>query len=313
MLTQANSELSEFQHFKRLIKKIIFFASPLIFIFIVNFIIDPFNINQKISFGLTKKEIACHYNERLWKLNNFLSSPHENIILGDSRANRLSEKTLQTITGQSFANLSLSGATLVEIIDTFWFTARSSKLKKVFFCINFDRFNDWQKANGVAQAVSTIENPLLSYVKPETCKAVFYLLLQFFSDKQLINQQPPVNRDAFWQFQIDEIDMGYKRYVYPSYASKQLALIADYCNQKSIQLIFLLFPTHTDLQKRIDLAHLRDQEQIFKRFLSSMGTLYDFDTSNDFTNNSLNFDDPKHVCFAAMDSLITDYLQSQKC
>jgi hypothetical protein len=308
-----NLQLQEFQQARRLIKKLMLFMAPLFFVFIVNFIVDPFNINRKVSLGFTKQEIACHYNERLWKLNSFLNNPQKNIILGDSRANRLSEKTLQTITGKSFSNLSLSGATLVEIIDTFWFAVTHADLKEVFVCINFDRFNDWQKASGVAQAVNTIQNPLLNYIQPETCKAVFHLLLQIFSNKKLINQQPPMDKQAFWQFQLDEIDTGYRRYVYPSYASKQLALIADHCNKNGIHLTFITFPTHTDLQKRIDTAQLRNQEQVFKQFLQSIGALWDFDITNDFTNNPLNFDDPKHVCFEAMDKLIADYLNYKKC
>jgi len=299
----------EIQEAQRLIKKMILFLSPLILIFILNYIIDPFNLNHRISLPLDKQKIACHYNERLWKLNNFLIHPIKNIILGDSRASRLSETTLQSLTNQPFANLSLSGATLVEIIDTFWFAARHAKLNQVIFCINFDRFNDWQTANGVAQAVQTINNPLMNYLQPQTCKAVGLLLLQKMSKNSAVSQKPPVNRETFWQFQIDEIDTAYKRYLFPQYAASQLKAIAEYCKKHAIKLSFLIFPTHSDLQKRIDHAQLRNQEIAFKKFLASLAPVYDFDLINEFTSNKYNFDDPKHVCFTAMDELIATGLK----
>ncbi len=290
---------------KKFIKKILIFFSPLIVIFLVNYIVDPFNLNRMVSLPFDKQEIACHFNERLWKLTNFLNHPVENIILGDSRASRLSEKTVEKLMNKPFTNLSLSGATLVEIIDTFWFASEHIKLQEVILCINFDRFNDWQKANGVTQAVNSINNPLMNYFQPQTCKAAGLLFLQKVTIKKVISQQPPVSRDAFWQFQIDEVDMGYKRFVFPSYASSQLSSIANYCKKHAISLSFVIFPTHYDLQKRIDHANLRQHEGAFKEFLTSLAPVHDFDIANDFTLNRDNFDDPKHVSFTAMDKLIT--------
>lgn len=294
---------------QKFINKALLFLSPVIFIFLLNALIDPFNLNHFISLPLEKQEVACHFNERLWKLSNFLNHPQENIILGDSRASRLSKKTLQSLTGKPFTNLSLSGATLIEIIDTFWFVADHAAIKDILFCINFDRFNDWQKASGVAQTVSTLKNPLMNYLQPETCKAVLTLLMQKIVSKKL-NQEPPLSREAFWQFQLDEIDICFKRYNFPVYGARQLSKIADYCKKHGISLSFLILPTHSDLQARIDNAQLCAQETEFKLFLSSLAHVFDFDGINDFTTNKLNFDDPKHVNFEAMDKLISSYFES---
>ena len=152
----------------------------------------------------------------------------------------------------------------------------------------------------------------MNYLQPQTCKAVGVLLLQKMNRKNTLSQKPPVSRESFWQFQIDQIDMGYKRYMFPNYAADQLTTIAQYCNQHEINLSFLIFPTHSDLQERIDRAQLRDQEISFKQFLASLATVHDFDKANSFTTNRLNFDDPKHVCFTAMDQLITSYWNSKK-
>lgn len=288
----------------RLIKKILLFSTPLIFVFLLNFIVDPFNLNRLISLPLPKEEVAPYFNERLWKLNSIHNSQSSSIILGDSRAARLSEKTLHDITGKKFVNLAFSGATLIEIIDTFWFVVSKYTPQDITLCINFDRFNDWQKANGVHDAIALIKSPLISYIQPQTCKAVGSLLLQYFTKKKIVTQEPPMTQDAFWNYQIDEIDSGYQHYVFPLYASRQLSEISDYCKKHSIELSFIILPTHVDLQERVDHAHLRQKEIAFKQFLISLAPTFDLDIVSEFTKNKHNFDDPKHVCAQANDYII---------
>lgn len=293
----------ELHDFKKLVFKIMLFAAPFLCIFLLNVIVDPFNLNRLIALPLQKKEIACSFNERLWKLNN-LNPEQKYIILGDSRAVRLSVETLKNITGKNFANLAFSGATLLEIIDTFWFIVSRFTPHEVTFCSNFDRFNDWQKAQGVHEAITCIKNPIASYFQPQTCKATFSLLTDYFFSKNNRSQAPPMTRDDFWNYQIDEIDHGYQRYVFPVYAARQLTAIADYCKQHAIALSFIIFPTHTDLQKRIDHAHLREQEVTFTHFLTSLAPTHNFDVASEFTHNKKNFDDPKHICYGATDYII---------
>lgn len=294
----------ELYDFKRLIKKVLLFTTPLMLLFLLNYSVDPFNINRLVSLSLDKKTIACYFNERLWKLNTIVHNPQKYIILGDSRSARFSEEKLYKISGKNFVNLSLSGATLPEIIDTFWFVISNYIPQEVVFCINFDRFNDWQKANGVDQAIATLNNPLMNYIQPETCKAVAALLMQHFFSTKMVSQAPPMSCDDFWNYQLEEIDLGYQRYVFPLYASRQLSSIANYCKQHAIKLSFIIFPTHIDLQERIDHAHLREQERSFKNFLASLATIYDFDVADDFTKNRNNFDDPKHVSYHAIDYIV---------
>lgn len=295
---------NELRDSARFIRNVFLFTLPFIFIFLLNYIVDPFNLNRAISLPLPKKATACYFNERLWKLNNFIQSPKKQVILGDSRAARFSEETLSKVTGKNFANLALSGATLIEIIDTFWFVSTHA-VDEVVLCINFDRFNDWQRSQGVHEAVNIINNPLINYIQPQTCKAVGSLLAQYLFNSATVSQEPPMTRDVFWQYQIDEIDNGYQRYIFPAYASRQLSLIADYCKQHNIALSFIIFPTHSDLQERIDHAQLRSEERHFKDFLVSLAPVHDFDIVNDFTQNKSNFDDPKHVSYAAMDYLVS--------
>ncbi len=289
---------------KKFIKKIFFFSIPFLCIFSLNYIIDPYNLNRRVNVFLEKKDIACFFNERLWKLNNFLQNPYYYIILGDSRAARFSEEYITALTRKDFINLSFSGATLIEIIDTFWFITSQVKPKEIFLCINFDRFNDWQKANAVYEAITTINNPWLHYMQPQTTKIVYSLLCNIIFKKK-ISQAPPVDQAAFWQIQLDEIDQGYKRYTFPLYVTEQLTKIVEYCKKNMITLSFIIFPTHTDLQKRIVIAGLQEQHQQFKQFLHSLAPVYDFDIENHFTADNNNFDDPKHLSYSATKNLTT--------
>lgn len=302
--------IEERSDFYRFLKKISLFSLPFLFMLLLNYIIDPYNLNRKIPSFLEKKETACFFNERLWKLNNFLQNPQPYIILGDSRSARFNAEQITNIANKDFINLSFSGATLIEIIDTFWFITTQIKPKELYLCINFDRFNDWQKANAVHEAITTINNPFLHYLQPQTTKIVYSLIRNTLFKKKL-SQAPPVDQAAFWDIQIAEADQGYKRFTFPFYATKQLRVIADYCKEHTIKLFFIIFPTHIDFQKRIAIAGLQDQEKEFKLFLQSLAPVYDFDNENSFTSDKNNFDDPKHLSYNATNYVTTQIWRSQ--
>jgi hypothetical protein len=286
-----------------LLQRICLFGLPFILLFFINLIIDPYNSNRYINLPFDKKQIAMHFNERLWKLQTFHNHPTKYIIIGDSRAQRIDQTTVSKLTDHNYTNLSLSGATLVEIIDTFWFATEQTILEKVYFCLNFDRFNDWQTASGTHQTIELIKHPLALYVRPEITKASFYILKNYFKP-QILTQAPPMDKDNFWQQQLNEADGRFRKFVEPLYVTRQLKQVADYCKDHAIDLHFVILPTHQSLQERIAIAHLDEHYTKFKQLLSTLGTTHDLDIKDDFTQEKKYFSDPWHCTHYAGD-LIT--------
>lgn len=294
--------MSQWHDMQKLCKKMIFFSIPFGMVFLVNYIVDPFAISSPVNMYRATTQA---FDERLWKLNYFKLHPTCFVVLGDSRAGLLSEKLMQEITGETYTNMALSGATLMEIIDTFWFATQHSVLKKVFFGINFDRFNDWQTASGVRQAITVIDNPLLYYTRPQTLKASWSIIkASIMQSHTRTSQAPPLNKESFWNYQIDEIDTMYHRFVDSVYIVAELKKMAYFCREHGIELYFVVLPTHTSLQERIDMAGLRSKEQKFKETIGQLGTLYDLDFPNDFTKDASYFSDPKHCTSSASDEIV---------
>ncbi|MDD2285488.1 MAG: hypothetical protein PHQ11_08840 [Paludibacter sp.] len=80
----------------------------LLFFFMVNWVIDPFNYNQLFDIDFRKEKISYIMNYRLFKLIKFNNNPQKKIIFGDSRGDKLKEKYLIK-KGLSFSNMSYGG------------------------------------------------------------------------------------------------------------------------------------------------------------------------------------------------------------
>jgi hypothetical protein len=67
---------------------------------------------------------------------------------------------IKKVTGTEYYNLAFGGATIREVVETFWFASRHTNLKHVKIGINFNMYTDYEQLDRV-QEVATIEhNPL---------------------------------------------------------------------------------------------------------------------------------------------------------
>jgi hypothetical protein len=279
----------------KLVKRLVLVSMPFILLVFASIIIDPFQLTRYVSLPLDKQTIACVYNERLWKLNQCAQQASEYLLIGDSRAQRITQEQLTACSHKPWHCIALSGATLIELVDTFWFAARHTPLKEVLFCINFDRYNDWQTASGVHHAQELIEQPLLAACAPEVWKATLFTLAQLVYRRTIAHQQPPVSKELFWQEQLREGALRYQRYVAPVYAYKELERMSMYCKEHEIKLTFVTLPTHVEFQQLITNAGLENEQQAFKQTLAKLANVCDLDVTSDFTTNADYFSDPWHA------------------
>ena len=70
--------------------------------------------------------------------------------------------------------------------------------------------------------------------------------------------------------------------------------MAERCRREGIRLTFVIFPTHTALQDRIDDFGLRADEERFRKELTAIAPVLDYDFPSQLTRDRANFEDPFH-------------------
>jgi len=80
---------------------------------------------------------AYPLNYCLWKMPAFARHPASNLLLGDSRMDALKSERVKELTGTDYFNLAYGGATIREIIESFWFASRHASVSRVYIGINF--------------------------------------------------------------------------------------------------------------------------------------------------------------------------------
>ena len=274
------------------------FIIPFLIILLLEIIIDPYNYIRKEPNNkkqALKKDISYKTNYPLFKLIAFDRNPTPVIILGDSRAEKLNSQYFEDLETDKTSNLAYGGGDLPELIKTFWYAAKTTKLKKVYIGIDFEMYNQFINTDRVSDAIST-KSSIASYLLSKSCfKATWFLSEALFLHKKVEIGKPTETPQQFWQSQINKLKSTYfKHYAYPETYLKDLKKITTYCSNNSIELIYFIPPTHLDLQNKTKELHLTDKEIQFVKDISTLGNLYNFNYPNDITKNRNNFSDPFH-------------------
>lgn len=287
-----NSHMTDF------LKNLLLFTSPLMVYLIIAISIDPFNIIHPESNKRLKElesNISYRLNYPLYKLQEFDQKPTDLILLGDSRANKISSSLIDSLSKKSSTNLSYGGGTLPEVIDTFWYVANKHEIKEVYIGINFNLYNSFNNNNRVQEAINLKESKL-SYLFSNYCfNALKLILKSIILDQTIEIEKPNYTKSEFWNYQLERAGpIYYSNYEYPESYKKSLKDISDYCKKRNIKLILFIPPTHIDLQEKIRTYNKIEELEVFKSDLREIATLYDFNYPNELTKNSNNFSDPYH-------------------
>lgn len=266
-------------------------------IFLFNFIVDPFNTNKLFNFGFDKPLIAVEgINNRIYKMQAFTKKPTENILLGDSRIRNLNQELIEKVSNEKYFNLGYGGATLYEVIDTFWFATQKTKLKNVYIGINFNLYSYNNKRNLIPEASKLIKMEYLSYLCFYVTKLSVQNIIYKFTKINPTDDKPKMSKADFWEKQLDLDTRGfYNNYKYPNNLLNELIKIKDYCDKNDINLIFIIPPTHVDLQNEVSTYSLENEYVKYKNDLKSITKTIDFDYPNKWTKNYDLFLDPYHA------------------
>jgi len=304
-----NSFISSFEPVKKFLIKSSAFAIPFIFLFSLVAIVDSYNYFNffKIIPIEVKQKISYKLNYALWKLVEYRRNPYPNILLGDSRMNRIDPQEIKNISGEDYYNFSYGGGTLEEICKTFWIADKISDLKNVYVGINFNLYNMSKSYDRVTGATAVLENPMLYIINRDVLKATFRILWDLLLNKNSDIEKPPMSREAFWDYQLDvTARRNYATYTYPNSLHKELQKIVKYRREKGINFFFVILPTHVSLQDKVQAFGLVKEYDKFLSDLKELGIVYNFNYGNEFTQNRDNFIDPYHLRKEAISSLILE-------
>jgi hypothetical protein len=276
-------------------------------IFMLDFVADPFNMNGIFDFGFDKRLVSYRSNYRLYKIIEYNKQPVPNIILGDSRMEALDTRLIAEASGQNYFNFAYGGGTLYEAIDTFWYAAGMAKLKNVYIGVNFNVYNKIYSLSLVPEAVSLASRPLIYYVSPFVAKISLYNIIYRLTGLNLASERPPMSKEEFWAQRLGAAtDYYYGTYIYPYDALKSLHEIMKYCEDNAIKLSLIIFPTHVELQDKVQEYGLSAEYDRYKVDLRSVAPVIDFDYPNEWTKNKQLFIDPYHFNEEIMQALIDE-------
>ncbi len=284
---------------RKFLNKTILLCLPFVILFTAILIVDPYNYFKLFDViqDDAKQRISYRLNYSLWKVIQFKSNPCPNILLGDSRIGRFKAEMIDTVANTAHFNFAFGGGTSAEIIDAFWFAVEKIDLQNVYIGINFDLYNKYaSSANRMTGSTNIMENPALYFLNTNVIKAAFLLIKEKVTGQKISIEKPTVDPDEFWKYQLNTTaNKRYANYGYPNLLYLKFKKIHEYCKKNHIQLTFVIPPTHTSLQKKIEFYKLEKDRERFISDLKKLNVVYNFDTYNGITENRDNFDDPYHI------------------
>lgn len=177
----------------------------------------------------------------------------------------------------------------------FWFAISEHKVKEVYFAINFNLYDKDNNFDRVTEALELLDSPIRLLTSRYSIKASVKVMLNFLFGIEF-DSSSRQSKEEFWEYQLNSAATSfYINYTYPDNYYQSLYEIADYCKNNNIKLVFVIPPTHIDLQKRISDFNLAQENEKFIVDLSSLSTVYNFDIETPLTNNRDNFRDPFHM------------------
>jgi hypothetical protein len=291
----SSFELRDALRFTR--RGLLFSAPFFLYVFFI-LVVDPFNFisQQSVIPDDVKLHTSYELNPCFWKMNIYRRKPSGSILLGDSRMMAISGTRLKELTGEEYFNFAYGGASLREIIDTFWFAAGQQHLKNVYVGLNLAVYNDYNITYRTKTYESISQNPALYFVNRTVLESALYSSYSHLTRTDLKLGVPTSDAATFWDHQLQDIDAAYFRnYVDPKNYREELKKIAAYCLEQGIHLTFIIFPTHVDVQKLITEYHLDGFNEAFRADLKALAVVYDFDFKNSITERRENFSDPDHT------------------
>ncbi len=278
---------------KKFILQTLFFAVPFAGYCLLIFLIDPFNYfdREGIFSTRTKEEVVRDIEPHLFKMIAFENDPKPNWVIGDSRSNGLYYVTDE----ENWANLAYGGASLKEMIQSFWWANTIQQPDTVLMGINLSLYNKYNKRFWVEETISRKSNFFSYSFNNYTFEGALALLSNGNDQKSSRSgEDNPDAKEYYWQKKLEGVGKFHSNMVYPTDYYQQLKEISHYCRERGIKLIFWIPPLHRDYQSIVEDYPVEKLNQKFLADLRSLGDVFDFNYTSQLTLDKDNFRDPVH-------------------
>jgi hypothetical protein len=289
------------------LKRIVILILPFAVYSLAIIIIDPYNYfsHNNIINNRYKQDISFKMNYAMWKLLSYRHAPKPNILLGDSRMMALDPESIQEVSNEDYCNLSYGGGSLREAIATFDYAVKLVDLRSVYIGLDLNSYNGSDNKDRVSEVRAALRNPLLYVSNNNVLLACLRLLQATVTGRPPELGKPTGDKEAFWQKQLDTTArVYYANYRDPVRYREELARISAFCRSRNIRLVFIIFPSHTDLRNKIHEYGLESADLRLREDLEKFGLVYDFAADNETTRNRELFTDPYHFGAAIKERIV---------
>lgn len=294
-----------------------------------NMLVDPYGVWAMVNrVGFNYYHTHKERFERINKPTDIMHQKPEVIFIGSSRVKfSLDPEKFTEITGQkNVYNLGVNGATIYEVRRFVEHAALNSpNLKEVVLGVDFFAFNIRQKTNTgfdddqLSKTHLSKINIAKTTFSKEAVEASWDTLMLNRKEKRKYDvrfsnglttadeaRHYRMDPDNFWTFsnasrEFVNDDRLFKDYISSEESFADLQAIIDLCRKKDIHLIVYIAPVHALQMEAIEVSHVWEQYEAWKRRLTTMlPSYYDFSGYNEITTEAFsdrrtNFWDTSHI------------------
>ena len=275
---------------KKFILSLMGFSFPFLTYLSIVLMIDPFNYFG----GGGQDGLAKSIEPHLYKLLEYRNTPKKNIVLGDSRSNAL-YPIIQNKRGESWGTLAYGGASLKEMVDTYWWLIENDyDVDTIVVNVNFNHLNDYNRRDWISSTKSIIQNPVSYASSRYPFLYLYQKALQKFGGDAVDGGK--IDKERFWSEHIDSIKgKFYINHKYSNSYIDDLHEVASSCSQQGIKLIIWSSPVHQDIHTIIDNSGKRGAYAKAVSDLQEICEYHDFNERRDWIGSKNNFRDAMHV------------------
>jgi len=275
-------------------------------LFAANYTVDPFNANQAVDLDFNKEAVTQRLSSWDWNVAEYRADPKPAVMLGDSRMDALDSARVEGHLGIPTYNFAYGGGTLADTISTFWYADGLTDLEHVVMGFNLTNLNQSKSYDAAGQAIALIDDPLRYYFSPFITGASARTLWFNVGKGKAFSEKPPMEPEQFWTFKMNNGHRLYASYTYPTGLLAQLTDIVAHCRKEKIELTFILFPRHMDLQELGEEYDLMDDWERTLDALAPMAPTWNYDVPNRVTRDAANFKDPFHTTEEVGNALVDE-------
>ena len=309
-----------------------------LFIFAVNYIVDPYHITQ---YNLLNIKYKFARDDRTEKLNYFKTLPSfDTILIGSSRVYSINPKIVSDILGGETYNFGVGTATVEDHLGVIKYLEKNKKLpKNIIIGIDFYTFNPDVPPNGYFLKNRELnflsyqnysEDYLAKFFSIDSFRASFKTLQKHFSSKE---EKPRFNANGWGgsyssssnnknmpqeiQKELEENqELFYSNFTYNHIDPKRQAYyeeIKEICQKYHITLYLFTTPLHPYLLKELE-QHKSTSKALkeFITFLSTFNNFRNFYQDEIFYNNVKYFHGITHTTPYAGDIIIRKLLTESR-